>query len=143
MYNVKKPTVYADVVHEHKARHSIPGRRFVHVVRTLIVVGSYDDLGRHDVTRHFPVTRLIVCYRVLRFKVVLNATVVTQINSVLSATVRVEWFVVDGVIGAVHAGGVEDDGEVDHLDGRAGTATRPHPQRVVVLQPETRLRALP
>jgi len=63
---------------------------------------------------------------------VLNAAIATQINCALPATVRVEWFVVDGVVGAVHAGGVEDDGEVDHLDGRAGIARGPHPLRVVV-----------
>jgi len=70
---------------------------------------------------------------------VLNAAIATQIDCVLPATVRVKGLVVDGVVSAVHVGGVEDDGEVDHLDGRAGTARGPHPLRVVVFQPETRL----
>jgi len=139
---MKKPTVYAIEVHVHEVRNGIPGRRFVYVGDTLVVVGPHDDLGRHDATRRFSVTCLVVSHRVLRVKLVLNNAVALLFDCVLLATVRVEWFVIDGVVGAVHAGGVEDNSEVDHLDGRTGIARGLHPQLMVFLQPETRLRAL-
>jgi len=60
MGSIKTLTVYAVVVHEHEVGHGIPGCWLVHVVRALIVVGACSDLGHHDVTRRFPVTRLVV-----------------------------------------------------------------------------------
>jgi len=59
MGSIQTLTVYAVVVHEHEVGNDIPGCWLVHIVGTLIVVGACDDLGHHDVTRRFPVTRLV------------------------------------------------------------------------------------